>query len=148
MATHAAPEARTRDLGETLEEIGVESSPFECLLISGPDPAHVTVGGLGGGSWFNVRHGVTIHCDATAVRHRWMRQPISEFVLDGHQIPDPAVTVLEKLQAARLPIECSIMIWTLGIDMGGTMRRDRLLVLECAFEFDRGACFALCRWNG
>lgn len=148
MTTRAAPEARARDLDEMLAEIGVVSSPFECLLISRPDFAHVRVGGLGGGSQFRVRHGVTIHCDAEAVRHRWMRQPISEFIHDGHRLPAPAITMIEKLQAAQLPVGCSIMVWTLGIGMNGPMRRDRLLVLEYSPEFDRGTCFKLCRWNG
>lgn len=148
MTTQAAPEARTQDLDEMLAEIGVASSPFECLLISRPDFAHVKVGGLGGGSQLRVRHGVTIHCDYEAVRHRWMRQPIAEFVLDGHRLPAAAVVVIEKLQAAQLPVGCSIMVWTLGIGVNGSMCRDRMLVLECSFEFDRGSCFALFRWNG
>lgn len=147
MVTQDAPETRTRDLDEMLIEIGVKSSPFECLQISRPDLAHVTVGGLGGGSWFNVRHGVTIHCDQEAVRHRWMRQPIAEFILDGHRLPAAAVVVIEKLQAAQLPIGYSIMVWTLGIGVNRSMCRDRMLVLECSFEFDRHTCFALCRWN-
>lgn len=149
MLTDAALAVRTQEVRDALIAARITPFSFERIRLSNRDFATVKVGGLGGGTWFAVRHGVTIPHDRTGVAERWRRQPVSEFILlDECKLPDTAMGTLERLRTTRLPIGCSVMVWSLGLGMGGTMSRNRMLVLECAFEFDRGHCFALCRWNG
>lgn len=149
MTKQTALAVRVQEVRHALIAARITPLSFERIRLSRGDSATVKVGGLGGGTMFKVQHGVTIPHDRTGVEEWWRRQPVAEFILDGWcKLSDVAMSTLERLRITRLPVGCSAMVWTLGLGMGGPTSKDRLLVLECAFEFDRSACFALCRWNG
>jgi len=74
----------------------------------------------------------------------WARHTIARYVAEGNGFPRKAVKVLEKLNAIRLPIGASVMVWTpdrlTRVNPGPAP--DPLLVVE----FGNGLCVPLCRW--
>lgn len=90
-----------------------------------------------------ARLGITIIHDGVA--RFWERRPISVFIdWDRNSLPDCAISILERLQVAGLPVGASVMVWTPErfSHIGGEVP-DPMLVLEIG-----GNCYALCRWNG
>lgn len=148
MAEQTTLSVRVQEVRDALIAARISPLSLEHIRISHGDFATVKVGGLGGGTMIAMRHGITRSHDGTEVHAWWERQPVSEFILGGHNLPDTATGILERIRTTRLPIGCSVMVWSLGLGMGRPMCRDRMLVLEYAFGFDRGTRFALCRWNG
>jgi len=128
----------TQAIHEALTAIGLAPIPFE-VSFSGIEFAHVRLGGLGGGHDFHFRLGMT-----KPDGWRWERCSIAEWALGQHRIPASAVTTLERIRTASLPLAHSIMVWSRGLGLQQPLSRDRMLVLELS----NGTCVPLCRWNG
>lgn len=99
----------SRGMGDALTTIGIAPLFFKDIGLTAPKDVNDSITRLDKTRWYCIRLGATnIHDDAW---RNWTRRPLAEYVLDGNPIPPAAVTVLERLQAARLPIGCSIMVW-------------------------------------
>ncbi len=136
--------AIVQGMREGLIALGIEPVFFKGIGLIEPEDVHTGVGyRQDGDRWYRARRGATlIHDNAW---RNWVRRPLAEYVFDGNPIPERAVRILERLQAARLPIGCGITVWTPDPNTHQQQELpDPLLVLELS----NGTCIPLCRWNG
>ncbi|MBI4450218.1 hypothetical protein HY634_04105 [Candidatus Uhrbacteria bacterium] len=137
--------AIAQGMREAIVALGIEPLFFKDIgLVAEPDDVHTGVGYRSDGDrWYRMRRGATLIHDKAW--RNWTRRSLAEYVGDENPIPERAVRILERLQVARLPIGCSIMVWTPDLNTHQQQELpDPLLVLELS----NGTCIPLCRWNG
>lgn len=134
----------TIGMSEALAAFSIEPLFFKDIGFTDHDRVHTAVHmGDANGRYYRMRLGATnVHDDAW---RNWTRRPLAEYVFDGNPIPTAAVRVLERLQAARLPIGCSMTVW---VPDHNTHKQQELPDPMLVLELSNGSCFALCRWNG